>query len=218
MKNRRTRLREDQWRAMEMISNHDLLEENYWHDGCGARWVIGKLGTFVSRLEVFAGIGGSLIVHGDFDVVRFAHYSDHYDAFSRLCWMGLCQDVDYYVLQKASIGMGRRGGVEAYDEDVARDYLEDVIRDAKESGRDPELIEVVQRAIDHHLEDERELRQYLGSAGWRWDLWELDPGKVVDSHVVVAHIALNKLCALLFERHGDEGPPQCRLQAARRVA
>ncbi len=210
-------LREAQWHGFEMLHDLQLLAEEYWDKGRGARWVIGKPGTFVFKSEVIAGIGGSLLVHGDFDVVRFAHYGDHADAWNRLCWMGLCTDVGYYVLQKASIGMGRRSNVEAYAEDVAKDYLERYIAEATRDDRDPEMIEVLQEALAEHTEDSHGLRAFLGREGGRWDLWELDPGKVVDSHVVIAHLILNKLCALLVERHGAEGPPACRL-AERRVA
>lgn len=211
------RLRRDQWHAFEMLHGLQLLAEEYWDEGRGARWLVGKPGTFVSKCEIIAGIGGSLLVHGDFDVVRFAHYGDHPDAWNRLCWMGLCTDVGYYVAQKASIGMGRRSIVEAYDEDVAKDYLEQYIAEAIRDDQDSELIEVLKEALEEHTGDSHTLRSYLGSEGSRWDLWERDPGKVVDTHVVIAHLAMNKLCALLVERHGAEGPPACR-PAERRVA
>lgn len=207
-------LREMQWSAMERLQEHELLGEDYWDDGRGARWVIGRPNTFVHKCEVIAGIGGSLIVHGDYDVVRFAHYGDHADAWNRLCWMGWCTDVDYYVAQKASIGMGRRTAVECYDEDVAKYELRDRIRDAKEGGGSEAMISVLEEALEEHAGSREELRDYLGRYGCNWDLWELNPGAVLDSHVIISHVALNKLCSLLVEKHGEAGPPACRIRRA----
>jgi hypothetical protein len=201
-------LRHDQWHGMQMLHEHQLLGEDYFDEGRGARWVIGKPGTFTFKCEIIAGIGGSLIVHGDFDVVRFGHYGDHADAFSRLCWMGYCYDVGYYVLQKASIGMGRRSSCEAYDEEVAKYDLHWHIAD-REEDEDHSAYDVFQEALKH-TEDERTLRDFLNEHDEGWDLWELTLGRVVDSHVVIAHLALNKCVALLAERYGDAGPPACR--------
>jgi len=209
------RLRQDQWHAMQMLHDHQLLGEDYFDDGRGARWVIGTPGTFTFRCEVIAGIGGSLIVHGDFDVVRFGHYGDHADAFNRLCWMGDCYDVGYYVAQKAAIGSGRRAGVNAYDEEVAQDELRWWIDDTDDDDeRSREKKRVFQDALSH-TEDEHTLRTFLSDNDRGWDLWELTLGRVLDAHVVIAHVALNKTVALLVERYGEEGPPACRREVAK---
>lgn len=60
------------WSSVSWLADHQLLGDAYWNDGAGARWEIGQPGTFVHRCEILAGISGALIVHGDFDVVRFA--------------------------------------------------------------------------------------------------------------------------------------------------
>jgi hypothetical protein len=201
------RRRQDQWHALEMLHEHQLLGEDYFDQGRGARWVIGKPGTFTFRCEVLAGIGGSLIVHGDLDVVRFGHYGDHADAFSRLCWMGYCYDVGYYVAQKASIGMGRRSYVERYDEEVAQDGLRWHIEDMGDECEEKKA--VFEEALEH-TEDEHTLRSFLNDNDHGWDLWELSLGRVLDSHVVISHIALNKTVSLLTDKYGQAGPPECR--------
>lgn len=209
----------DQWRALSWFADHQLLGEDYWDEGRGARWVVGHPGTFTNRCEIFAGIGGSLIVHGDFEVVRFGHYSDHRDAFSRLCWMGMCRDVGYYVAQKASIGMGRWTDAHRYDEDVAKADL--LAKARQEDDELPELAEILREAAQEATESRRDLEDFLSRrAGGRWDAWEWigNFGRVLDSQVVIAHVALNKAASLLFEKHGDAGPPQCRREQKERAA
>jgi hypothetical protein len=202
-------LRRAQWSAFQWLSKHELLAEEYWDEGRGARWVLGERGTFVHKCEIIAGIGGSLIVHGDFDVVRFGHYGDHADAFNRLCWMGLCYDVGYYVAQKASIGMGRhREHVEHYDEDVAKYDLARLIEEYRPEY--DELCGVLRAALQGHTESERELRDFLSDNDRGWDLWEHTFGRVLDAHVVISHVALNRTACLLIEKYGREGPPACR--------
>ncbi len=208
------RLRKAQWTSLGWLASHKLLGEDYWDGGRGARWVIGEEGTFTHRCEIIAGIGGSLLVHGDFDVVRFAHYSDHADAFSRLCWMGRCYDVDYYVAQKATIGLGRFGrNVWAYDEDVARSEIQALIDEARaECAHDATCTTETRLRFFllalHRAECREELLHFADSAGRGEDF--ADVGLVLDPHVVTAHVALNKTVALLLDRYGLDGPPACQ--------
>lgn len=206
-------LSRQQWSAIEQLANHELLDECYWDDGRGARWVVGQPGTFVGRCEIFAGIGGSLIVHGDYELCRFGHYGDHADAWSRLRWMADCTDVGYYVAQKASIGLRYQDVVE-YDEQVAIDYLRERIEDERDACEGPAMLEFLDRALAH-VENKHELHRYLAEEGSRWDAWEWEPGKVLSYRVAVSHVALNRCAWLLRARHGMQGPPACR---CRRVA
>src|SRR5574340_149450 len=129
---RSTRLRSQ---LVTEFAKHELLAEQYWDQGRGARWLIGKPDTCVFRTEAIAGIGGSLLVHGDIDLCRYAHYSDQGDAWSRLRWMGECQDFDYYVAQKASIGLRSvRARDLEYDSEVA---CYDLDRLVEEYRQDP---------------------------------------------------------------------------------
>jgi hypothetical protein len=193
--------RREQWRCAAHFAAHELLDERYWDDGRGARWLIGVPGTFVYRTEIIAGIGGSLVVHGDIDLVRFAHYGDHADAWSRLCWMGACRDIDYYVGQKAGIGSGHR--LTDYDEDVAR---HDLTWHLEQRDNAPEIREALERAREHA--DHRDaVREILGEVSHVQDSWEWlgEIGEVVAFRVVNAHAALHRCMHLLAARYGWEG-------------
>lgn len=204
--------RRQQWNAFSQLAEHDLLAEEYWDDGKGARWVIGKAGTFVGRCEIIAGIGGSLIVHGDYDLCRFAHYGDRSDAWSRLRWMADSRDLDYYVAQKAAIGLTPRD-VEEYDEDVAKAELEVRLADLKaEAEPNAEMVCLVEEALAarYITETHEQLHQFLNERDKGWGLWEWRVGRVLAFRVVMSHAVLNKCVWLLRERHGDAGPAQCR--------
>lgn len=211
MTDRDTCLRERQWGSMKWLAEHTLLGEVYWDDGKGARWCIGRPGTFIHRCEVIAGIGGSLVVHGDFDTARFAHYGDYADAWSRLRWMADCTDLDYYVAQKATIGAGGDPkDVWAYEPLLAEQELKAQAEEWERDGYDERAVALLRDAAERHAESEHELRTFLGENDRGWDLWEYDFGQVLAYHVVTAHMALNKCASLLRERHGVGGPPECR--------
>lgn len=206
--------REAQWRAWKDFADHVLEGEAYWDEGRGARWVVRQPGTYIYYAEIIAGAGGSLVVHGDIDVVRFAHCGDHSDAWNRLRWMGHCTDIDYYVAQKASIG--RACEAEQYDEDVAKAYLREMIRDEREAMREAEeedrkrhaaTIEAYKDALDH-TENQTEMLSVL----WHHGEYEYPTGLGMRTatRVLYAHAALNRCVSLLWEKYGYEGPPATR--------
>ncbi len=201
------RQRDWQWTAMRCLAEHELLDEAYWNNGRSAAWTIGKRGTSVHKVEIVAGIMGSLVVHGDWDLVRFAAYGDRTDAWSRLLWMGDCRDVGYYVAQKATIGSGRNS-VSEYDENVACYELQRRIRAAREE-EDLKLAKILSQALSY-VSEEKELRAFLDRKDKGYDFWEWTIGSVLSGHVIISHVALNKCAWLLRERHGAEGPRQCR--------
>jgi hypothetical protein len=208
-------LRRLQWEIARMYENHQLLDEQYWAEGRGARWLIGQADTNVMKTEIIAGICGSLLVHGDCDTARFAYYSDHRDAWRRLCWMGCCRDLGYYVAQKYSIGMARSGaGSDTYDEEVAQDDLRRRIAEEIECGREPDdpLIVLLHEALESHTESEHELRMFLSENDKGWDLWEWRFGEVIATPVVTGHLALQRCVYLLVDKYGWDGPPACRRQ------
>jgi hypothetical protein len=204
MTTRNEALRKSQWQAGQMLAEHRLLAEDYFSAGRNARWVIGKPDTFIARCEIIAGIGGSLIVHGDFDLCRFAHYGDRSDAWSRLRWIGDHSDVGYYVSQKASIGMGGARQSE-YDSDVAVHEIRERIGEESDTA----LRGVLEEAL-HHTETEDGLRDFLSVNDDGWDFWEWEVGLVVPFNVVVSHLAAQRCAWLLRARYGMGGPPQCQ--------
>jgi hypothetical protein len=201
-----------QYFAARDFADHQLLGETYWDNGRGARWLIGKPGTNIHRCEIIAGTMGSLVVHGDFDVARFAHYGDRGDAWRRLLWMADCCDVGYYVAQKASIG-GGHDTVRRWDAEVAQDDLLRLAQEyAEEDGHDySATIDTLREAADRHFENSHEMWQFLHDAE-EHDLYEYRFGEYLAPHVIVSHVALNKCAWLLRARHGAAGPPACRPQ------
>lgn len=203
----KTHLRRLQWFAADAFKDHVLRSELYYDEGNCARWLIGKPGTGVMLAEIFAGVTGSLIVHGDCDWCRFAHYSDHRGAWNRLCWMARCTDVDYYVAQKARIGSARcyNDHLE-YDSEVADHDIRLYLTELQSTDPNPELVEVLTQALES-VESETELRQFLADRDRGWDLWEHHFGSVTPAPVVFAHAALQRLYRLLEAKYGPEGPP-----------
>jgi hypothetical protein len=208
-------LRHIQWSIASCLAEHELLGEEYWDDGRGARWVIGIPDTFVYRAEIIAGIGGSLIVHGDVDISRFAHYGDHKDAWSRLRWMAFCSDVDYYVAQKASIGMGH-GRWEEYDDEVARHDLDVLVREYEENeggyAQNGEIADLFREAREY-VHHQSELEEFFRNSYlyYSQSLFEHGmPGKVIPTPVVMGHLYLQRCAYLLLDKYGDAGPPACR--------
>lgn len=197
--------RQVQLHAGRMMVDHELICEDYFDQGSCARWVIGKPGTFVHRCEIIAGIGGSLIVHGDFDLSRFAHYGDHSDAWNRLLWMADHTDLGYYVAQKASIGSGCADTTWEYDSDVAAEELKALIQEEQCPRR---MGMILEEAI-HYTSSKDTLWGFLGPAD-EWDLCEHDFGRVLAPTVIINHTALQTCAYLLRQYHGSKGPPACR--------
>lgn len=206
-----TVLRNRQWQAADLLKDHQILGEAYWDEGRGARWYIGRPRTFVQSMEIIAGVGGSLVVHGDWQPCRFAHYGDWSDAFSRLLWLADCTDVGYYVMQKAAIGgettKEYEREVAVHDINAERAELYRNIADGDTSA--VPLARLLSEAVEYYSESEQELRGFLSEHDDGWDLWEREYGHVVPHHVIFAHAALNRTAWLLRERYGRDGPPIC---------
>lgn len=205
-------LRQLQWQIGRMYMDHRLLDEQYWNDGRGARWLIGQPGTNIMLTEIIAGVCGSLVVHGDCDLSRFAYYSDRADAWSRLGWMAFCADVGYYVNQKHSIGMSRSGNPEAeYDEEVARYDIIALIKELRASGESHECIAYLRGALSH-TENHHELYDYLYRKD-KFCLYEYNFGRVMPTPAIAGHLALQRCAYLLLDKYGEDGPPACHRRA-----
>lgn len=200
--------------AAELLQQHELLDEEYWNEGRGARWLVGRRTSTAGKSEVFAGIFGSLVVHGDFATMRFAAYSDRPDAWARLLWMADCSDLQYYVTQKASIGMNGIGIGNAYDAEVAvtdlRAFAAEINADHERTSKTDRLLTLLREAEALADDGEHELRRFLYHGDPGWDLWEHHFGRIVSMDVIVAHAVLVRCAALLRVRHGAGGPPACR--------
>lgn len=155
--------------------------------------------TFAAEVIVLE--GGGLYVGGDIDHVVFAHGPAA--PIARLRWLGECDDLGYYVRQKAQIGSRRNSCVDDWDSAIActelRQYVAQ-LRDEEEASSSDINDTFVELALNA---DSRErFLEYAGQAfpGFP-DSWESvgSMGEVLGSAVIYAHAALARLCALLRE-------------------
>lgn len=199
-------LRRRAWYAAANVADHELLDERYWDEGRGARWLIGVRGSGIGRTEIVAGIFDSLVVHGDYPLCRFGFGAR--SAWATLCWMAAHPLPDSYVREKAAIGTGRLYS-DGYDERVALTELDDRIAELhEEDSPNGKLIDLL-RDAKRHAETEHELRAYLSEHDEGWDLWEWRLGDVAPHNVVQAHACIQRCAWLLQAKHGPYGPPEC---------
>lgn len=184
-------------RALEAFKDHHLIRGDKTSD----RWVLARKyedGAVDSTMltEVVSLWGGRIFVGGDIDDCSFAYYSDRRDHLSKLAWMGRCQDIFYYVAQKAQIGLNDGGALTwVWDSDAARYDLyqlamaEDATADEKAC-----FIEAMGYVDDGEFMVWEKL--YNGVTN-PCDL----PGKLgkrLSSRVIYAWAALHRLCEILL--------------------
>lgn len=193
-KNRRDQLVEQSQHAFE---NHVITRRSE------GRWLLqrqyedGKP-DWTMAAEVISLAGGALYVGGDIDFVIFSWFSDSTAHEDKVRWMGKCNDLEYYVHQKACIGTGREL-IDVYDAEVAEETLKEWLKDEQESnGRNydrlKELIDDGLRYDDGRHELINRLYDELGH-GFAFDRG--DVGIVMAPRVYCAHAALRRLCDLL---------------------
>lgn len=202
-------IRWHQLHAMKLLEHNELLSETYWDDGRRANWVFGMPRSSTYLVEVFAACSGTLIVHGDWKLQRFGYYSNNSDAWNRLLWIADSPYLDY-VAEKASIGSRHPRGGMAFDGRVAAYQIRQRAKELREDGR-ADIAQMLYRGaklIEDEGDEQERLLDYFNDCG-NWDHCR-DAGEVVDPNVIYTHMALNRLAALLRERHGYEGPPACR--------
>lgn len=195
--------------AIAAFKDHELVDnrEDRWR--ICKRESDGHL-TNVHAAEIVSLWGGRLFVGGDIDDCTFAYYGDHSDHRSKLCWMGRCNDVGYYVRQKASMGLTDGGKlVDEYDEKIAASDLEECLKDAladvkTSAATDEECQDNVLRIqgifeeAKHRLDDPESLRCNLYDVFSGEDCeWICTIGMVVSYRVVYAWAAVRRLCELL---------------------
>ena len=97
--------------ATQAFARHSLVEGNHDSD----RWRIaraedGKIQSAYAT-EIVSLWGGELYVGGDIDCCVFGRYADTPSHIDKLHWIGMTSDLDWYVSQKARIGMTDSGKV-----------------------------------------------------------------------------------------------------------
>lgn len=170
------------------------------------RWLLQRLHedgkpTWTFAAEVIVLEGGGLFVGGDIDFVVFAYGPA--DPIARIRWLGECDDLEYYVAQKARLGARESQHVLTWDSSVATEELRafhDML--VEEEGHplvhgDFHLDEFEQALFEENHVD------FLSCAVKAFpgypDAWESigDMGMVLHPAVIYAHAALARLCALL---------------------
>ncbi len=197
MKNRSQRLTEQARRqfATHQISKRSagrwLLQRRY-NDNTGWDWTMAA--------EVISLVGGALFVGGDIFHVIFGWYSDSADHGRKLRWMGKCDDIEYYVHQKAVIGTGREL-VDVYDENAARDYVDDWSKQERKDGN-IKLADKLQRLLEPYGGIDWEnghgiVQELADELGWDEMSERYGIGQVMADRVYYAHAALRRLCEIL---------------------
>jgi hypothetical protein len=95
--------------ATGAFAGHGLVEGDLGSD----RWRIARIrdGRIQSAYatEIVSLWGGELHVGGDIDCCIFGRFTDTPSHIGKLRWIGRCDDLDWYVCQKARIGMSDSG-------------------------------------------------------------------------------------------------------------
>jgi len=164
--------------------------------------------------EIIALAKGQLYVGGDIDFTIFAYYSDRADPESRVRWMGRCNDVGYYVAEKARIGLGTEL-TDVFDSQIAEQDIQGWLDEAEKEYLGHKDTVVLRRLVDDWKDDgfpeeEHELTHALWDSGLSSDFFgelSVGPGKVLAPRVYYAHAALARLCDLLDHetRSQDDG-------------
>jgi hypothetical protein len=192
-------------RSRNAYKNHELIDR-------GDRWFhlarrypdTGQVDSYCAT-DIFCGHFGEIVVGGDVDTMVFAHYGDSRDIERRLKWIGRCKDLEYYVAQKASIGMTDNNALTyQFDPKIAaaelREHMaqfdgdqRDVMNDDAKEEFD-RIIGMVESGEAHQAVISHELYHsidydYIDELG--------QFGTVLSSRVIHAFVAIEKLCDLL---------------------
>lgn len=174
-------------------------------DSGGGRWLIQRPSKnrsgwdWTMAADIVVMLGGRIVVWGDLHPVLFAHHGPFKDPVEVINWMGKCEDLGYYVHQKASIACHEI--VDVWERDVARFQLLEMIfpEEVKRQGRSEKFIEGIKEAIEWHLDSGRESFLNFVYSELGYDDYEAvcHVGMVISPRVYYAHAALARLSHLL---------------------
>ena len=156
--------------------------------------------------EVIALAGGALYVGGDIDHVTYA--CGPADPIARVHWMGACTDLDYYVVQKARIGMCRaRDTIDEWDYKIAHEELRAHV------AENPEELENEEALEEACAQETREMfLNHATKALEGHDAWETvaEMGERLSPAVIYSHAALARLSRLLSEEAEAEAEAEAQ--------
>lgn len=157
--------------------------------------------------EVIALENNALFVGGDIDHVVFAYGPP--DPVRRVHWMGMCNDLEYYVEQKAKIGSANGARTERWVADVMKEELEAFRQQLREEEFDDEDVDdyAYQEALNSYEQSE-----FLNAATEAFskipDAWESygGMGLVLSPTIIYAHAALKRLSTILRDEDASHQP------------
>ena len=195
--------------AIRSFAKHQIFAESE------GRWVIRARGencgwTSNHLTEIVSLYGGRLFVGGDIDDCVFAYFGRSRDCelsmdLQKVQWIGRCEDLRRYVLEKAKIGLTDGGEITMeWVPEVAQYQLENVKQEylTAYGQDDKKLAEEVSEVLDRAIE-------LAGDGEPEYEVWaclrdladpELLPtalGRVPSARVVYAWAACRRLCELL---------------------
>lgn len=204
--------------ARESFEGHRITQSQRYP--MGARWLIqrpyskpppGWDWTMAAEIVVMA--GGRIVVWGDLHPVMFAHFGPFQDPRQVVDWMGKCEDLGYYVHQKATIAC--REVVDVWEADVARFQLREMIRPeaVEDMGYGEKFVEVIEEALERCIWEHRhEFLEFvyneLGMDGGYESVCHV--GMVLSPRVYYAHAALTRLSQLLDQEEKERGEREQR--------
>lgn len=185
------RLRQTSLMAHTAFQHHVIVTESE------GRWLLQRDRKWAYAAEIIALANGALFVGGDISHVVFGYGPN--DPIARVRWIGECEDLGYYVAEKARIGTGAEL-VDQWLDDIAQHELRAFVAD------NPERV-VDHDALEDALEQEERHDFTRLAAGALDDGWEVvgAMGEILAPRVVYAHAALARLCVLLREREKGAG-------------
>jgi hypothetical protein len=222
--------------AKKSFADHEIRES----DG-SRRWLIQRRhkddGSWsgVYCAEIFCTARGGIIVEGDIAIMHFAYGPS--DVRARLRWMGMNQDLHYYVRQKASMGMRSRGHgnidiADDFEEELAVADLDEQIQSYKESWvenaqydldegeslppfdeHEHDYIKAMNEAKSFACDGQNAVYSFLSSRlrgdDYSFFFEETRPsiGTAPSARLIYAHAALHKLCLLLDEQDAEVVDP-----------
>ena len=184
-------------RAIEAFKDHRFERLVHKDNGRG-RWRIRRAGTSIYSAEVISLWGAGLYVGGDIEPVVFGHFGETYEDvapyhLAKLRWIGKCDDIGYYVHQKAAMGMRDNGAMASqWVPGVALWQLQDSIKDCnvEEVDRVSDVMANVLAGCDRYEVMRQGSKKGLCQVGY-------DLGMVCSARVIYAWAACNRLCELL---------------------
>lgn len=189
--------------ARTSYGEHQILERGPGY------WICGRPGSNQYKFEVRSLLFGALYVGGDIDHMIFAQYTDSSDPERKLRWIGEHNSLDYYVAQKASIGMGSDTYVWTYDSRAAIEEYREALQDPELTGDQIDALNAAIKSTAANEAREEVIRALYESEAFHPH--DIDPqaGKVTSVRLIYAWQAAKKVVELLDAERGlgQKGTP-----------